>query len=174
MSEILTFEAFEAELKLAAQERQSNWHRLQRIYRAAVLRVIESKDTSWIERAWQLVQTLPEATRFKNAIIAACGGIAGRDEQGRFILAASKPLSYTAKTGWLYQPSRNQHAQALRLWRETLQAIAWDAIKFAPKPKETMSETEARKMLAKLAKYFPATLDKNAHRHVQSALELVN
>ena len=169
MQEAISQEQFEAMLRQLAKQSANNWHLLQKLAHESARQVLESKDLSRLDRAWQVISTLPQAARWRSYVVLCCGGTAGRDDKGRFLKAENPPLSYSSKTGWLYQPSRSQHAAALRLWRDTLQSVPWDSVKFAPQGQAKTREQAIRQIRAAI-KDWPPTLPKAALQELVSAL----
>lgn len=169
MKEVISQEVFEDMLRQLAKQSANNWHLLQRLAYESVRQVLESKDTVRLDRAWQVIATLPQAARWKNYVAVCCGGAAGRDEKGRFVKADNPALTYSTKAGWLYQPSRTQHKAALLLWRSVLQNCPWDSVKFAPQGASKTREQIIRQIRTAI-KDWPPTLPKESLQELISAL----
>lgn len=162
-------EVFEGMLRQLAQQSTNNWHLLQKLAYESVRQVLESKDLSRLDRAWQVISTLPQAVKWRSYVVLCCGGASGRNERGQFVKADNPALTYTVKAGWLYQPSRTQHKSALILWRTVLQNCPWDSIKFAPQGQVKTREQAIRQIRAAI-KDWPPTLPKESLQELISAL----
>lgn len=167
--ETMSQEVFEAMLRQLARQSANNWHLLQKLAHEGVRQLLESKDVARLGRAWEVISTLPQAAKWRNYVILCCGGANGRNDKGQFIKADNPALTYSSKTGWLYQPSRTQHKAALTLWRSVLQGMPWDSVKFAPQGAAKTREQAIRQIRA-VIKDWPTTLPKDSLRELQSAL----
>lgn len=167
--EIMSQEDFEDMLRQLARQSANCWHLLQKSAFESVRQVLESKDLSRLDRAWQVISTLPQATKWRNYVTLCCGGASGRDDKGQFVKADNPALTYTSRAGWLYQPSRTQHKSALMLWRSVLQNMPWDSIKVAPQRQAKTKEQVIRQIRATI-KDWPSTLPKESLQELISAL----